>query len=162
VRQSNTNPCDHGSESCDVGKPVEGVVSALLAASEVSQAGEQGADSKGVDGNTVRHHPGEDARGLAFLCEHEERTRGGVQELVAGGERRGENDSIFKDLGNHRDEEVLLTDDVVEHLDARGLDDNHERRLSGGTSPLGNGLEEMFVIAADAHADEQDGKDVYG
>jgi hypothetical protein len=163
VRQSNTTPCNHGSEGCDVGQPVEGVVGTLLAASEVSEAGEQGADSQGVDGNTVRHHPGQNAGGLAFLGEHEERTRRGVQELVAGGERRSENDSVFNDFSteSYIDEKVLLTDDVVEHLDARGLDDDDERRLSSGTGVVRVGLKEILVIAGQAHADEQEGKDVY-
>lgn len=94
--QRNTNPSDHGAESGDVGQPVEGVVGALLAASEVAEASERRANGKSVDGYTVLHDAGENAGGLSFLCEHEKRTRAGVKELVAGRECGGKDDRIFK------------------------------------------------------------------
>jgi len=143
VRQSNTAPSDQGAKSGDIREPVEGVVSAGLSASEVSEAGEESANGEGVDRDTVLHDLGEDARGLALLREHEKRTRARVQELVASGEGRGKDNRI---------------DNVRQDFDTGGLDDDDERRLGGGTSVVLVGLEEGGLAPADAHADEENGE----
>jgi hypothetical protein len=49
---------------------------------------------------------------------------------------------------------------VRQDLDTGDLDDDDEWRLSSGTLRIRVGLEEVFLVTADAHADEQDSEDV--